>query len=213
MSSIIFQTEPDLAIVATDTLAVSLDDRSLAYFTSKAQIIPHIRTIVAGTGIANFCSQWFFQVMNEMVVDDVDHLNYHSPSALVELWQLNKEEFSVENGLTTTIYHFGFSKKDECIHSYAYRSKNGFQSEPMSYGLRYKPKFDLTWVVQLPNDIKRMMDCQRATQLLVPEQERIFIGGEIQLFVLDKNGFFVRTIDKFDDYDSNRKAIYNNFDK
>ena len=54
MSSLIFYTDPEQVLVATDTLAVSSDGKPFI-FTSKALYIPHLKTIIAGTG----CSEFF----------------------------------------------------------------------------------------------------------------------------------------------------------
>jgi hypothetical protein len=211
MSSLIFQTQTDLVIVAADTLVVSLEDRSPRSFSSKVQIIPHLRMIAAGTGNANFCNEWYSMVMNDMLVDDVEHLNYHTPYALVELYKSNKERYSFKNELTTTIYHFGFSKNDGLIHSYAYRSKNNFISEPIQYGLRYKPECKIDEKIQLPFDIKKIMELQRATQSTQSKENRIEIGGEIQVYFLTNDGYTVKTIDKFSDFEKVKKEIYDKF--
>jgi hypothetical protein len=49
MSSLIFHTEQEQAVVATDTLAVSPGGRPFT-FTTKAFHVPHPRMLIAGTG-------------------------------------------------------------------------------------------------------------------------------------------------------------------
>ena len=51
MSSLIFELNTDCINVATDTLA-TLPDGSPAVFSTKAMYLPHLRMIVAGTGVA-----------------------------------------------------------------------------------------------------------------------------------------------------------------
>jgi len=41
--------------------------------------------------------------------------------------------------------------------------------------------------------------------------ERVYIGGEIQIYHLTTSGFSVYTIDRFNNYDSDEQAIYANF--
>jgi hypothetical protein len=49
MSSLIFFTDSEQALIATDTLAVSPDGQPLK-FTTKAFALPHLRMVIAGTG-------------------------------------------------------------------------------------------------------------------------------------------------------------------
>jgi len=53
VSSLIFHTEQEQAIIATDTLAVSPGGRPLT-FTSKGFHVPHLRMVIAGTGCGGF---------------------------------------------------------------------------------------------------------------------------------------------------------------
>ena len=133
MSSLIFFADHSQAFVATDTLAV-LPDGKPFMFTSKAFILPHLKLIIAGTGISGFCDRWFIQVNNRLIVRGIDNLNYYTPKILPDLWMHYRQEVSLPDHLTTTIYHFGFSEDTHVIHSYAYRSTNNFTSEPVIYG-------------------------------------------------------------------------------
>ena len=49
MSSLIFATDEQQIVVATDTLAVTTEGEPFL-FASKATHIPHLRIIIAGTG-------------------------------------------------------------------------------------------------------------------------------------------------------------------
>lgn len=147
-----------------------------------------------------------------MVVRDVDHLDYHTPKALSDFWRGHKEEFSIPDGPTTTVYHFGFSEEDGLIHSYVYRSTDGFRSEPRTkYGIGVKPECSVPEGYELPTDIKRLMDEQRAIQATRPESERVYVGGKILIHHLTKFGFSVFTLDKFEDYEPDERAIYETF--
>src|SRR5262245_44517231 len=61
MSSLIFYTEREQALIASDTLAVNLDGTPRMY-TTKALIVPHLRMVIAGTGIAGLSTRWFARV-------------------------------------------------------------------------------------------------------------------------------------------------------
>ena len=211
MSSLIFHTDPEQVLVATDTLATSPDGEPFM-FTTKAFIVPHLQIIMAGTGVGGFLGKWFIQVNDRMVVRDVDHLDYHTPKTLDAIWRGHKEEFPIPDNLTTTVYHFGFSDEDGLIHSYAYRSASNFQSERFSqYGIGVKPECQVPEGYELPTDIKKMMDEQRATEASRPKDQRIYIGGKILIHHLTKFGFSVFRLDEFEDYAANEQAIYENF--
>src|ERR1700691_2954354 len=140
MSSLIFHTEESQVLVATDTLATSPDGKPFKY-TTKAFIVPHIRLIIAGTGAGRFLGKWFIHINDGMVVKGVDSLDHHTPSNLASMWPTFKQEFSIPDRMSTTIYHFGFSESTGLIHSFAYRSTNGFLSERFEeYGLGAKPE-------------------------------------------------------------------------
>jgi hypothetical protein len=213
VSSLIFLTTEDFAFIATDTLATSPEDGRPFKFSTKAFPIPHLKMIISCTGIGGFGLQWFIQVNDNIVVPDVERLNFHTPNALRKLWADFNNQQVIPNGQTVTIYHFGFSKLDNHIHSYAYRSTNNFTSESIIYGIGTKPPIDHPEQFELPKDLRKMMEIQRAAELSKPTNERVGIGGEIQTFLLNKDGFIISTIDKFDNYDSDERTIYSKFNQ
>src|SRR6266403_4262483 len=109
MSSLIAHTEKTQVLVATDTLATDLDGRP-SKFTTKAFIVPHLKIIMAGVGTHGFLGRWFVRMNDMMVVRGIDHLDYHAPRSLTSLWQGCKQELSIPDTITTTVYHFGFSE-------------------------------------------------------------------------------------------------------
>jgi hypothetical protein len=211
MSSLIIHTDEQQAYVATDTLA-TLPDGEPHMFTTKAFFVPHLRMIMCGTGVGGFLGRWFIRVNDAMVIRGIDHLNYHAPRTLKELWHSFKEEYpAIPDSLTTTVYHFGFSEVDGPIHSYAYRSTNDFASDALQHGLRVKPECQLPENYVFPADIKKMMDEQRAIQAARPKGERVYVGGEIQIHHLTQAGCAVFTLARFEDYDLIEQAIFRNF--
>jgi hypothetical protein len=210
MSSLIFATDSGQAFVATDTLAVSYNGEP-SFFTTKAFIVPHLRMIIAGTGVTGLMSKWFVQVAHGMVVRGIEHLDYHTPDNLNRIWRNMKEEFTIPENFTSTIYHFGFSEENELIKSYAYRSTNDFDSDPLIYGLGVKPECTIPENYILPDDIPAMMQDQRERQVLQPKESRLYIGGEILITHLTKIGFNSYNLCKFEDYDADEEAIYLNY--
>jgi hypothetical protein len=95
------------------------------------------------------------------------------------------------------------------MHGYAYRSTTGFQSEALvPYGLRVKPACEVPASYTLPNDIRAMMEDQRVKQARLPVHERVYIGGEIQIHHLTRDGCQVYRLDRFDDYSQDEQAMY-----
>jgi hypothetical protein len=181
-------------------------------FTTKAFVVPHLEMIMAGTGAGGFLGRWFIEVNDRMILRDIDSLDYHSPTALRDLWRTYTDEFSTPDRITTTVYHFGFSVETRLIHSYAYRSTNNFTSERLQYGLGVKPECQIPEHFQLPQGVKDLMVEQRTIQDARPKEERIYIGGKINILRLSQNGFQIYTLDQFDDYDVHERAIYENFE-
>jgi hypothetical protein len=145
-------------------------------------------------------------------VKGIEHLDYHTQRILAADWQRFKQEFAIaDTNRTTTVYHFGFSESTGLIRSFAYRSANDFRSEEIGYGLGRKPECEAPEGYQLPRDIRRMMDEQRAIQAACPKETRLYIGGEITIHHLMKAGFNAYTLDRFDDYASDETAMYENF--
>jgi hypothetical protein len=212
MTSLIFFTDETQVLTATDTLATSPDDKGRPLmFTTKAFIIPHLQLIMCGTGVGGFLGKWFIEVNDRMVVRDIDNLDYHTPKALGYLWQKFRDEYFIPDYLTTTVYHFGFSEMDGKIHNYVYRSVNNFISENILYGIGVKPICHPPENAGFPMIIKSLMDEQRALQQSLPKNERVYIGGKIQVHHLTKAGFSVYILDQFEDFESVQQEIFDNF--
>ncbi|SRR5712691_2369605 len=210
MSSLIFYTDEQQALVATDTLAMSYDGKPFLY-TTKAILVPHLHLLVCTTGVSGILTRWFLQINDGMLVRDVDHLNVHTPHTLDVLWRAYKEELAIPDDVTGTVYYFGFSVTERVIHAYAYRSVHQFRSETIPYGVGTRPVLPVAGTYDVPKDIKKMMDAQRAFQATRPREERVSIGGEIQIHHLTAKGCNVYTLDRFDDYEADERAIYENF--
>lgn len=212
MSSLIFYTDAKQVLIVTDTLSVT-PDGSPFLFTSKAHYLPHLRTIVAGTGVKDFSSNWHVLVNNGMVVRGIENLNDHTPQGLREMWQDFKEEYSVPEGMTTTVYHLGISEETGQVVAYAYRSINDFVSELVPYGVGIKPECTVPTVDS--SDIKflitEIMKEQRRVQAAVPLSERIFIGGEAIAMQLTKGGCNIFKLFEFDDFPDQSQMVFDNF--
>lgn len=210
MSSLIFHTEQNQVLIATDTLATSYEGDP-AYFTTKAFIMPHLRMIICGTGIAGFLGEWFIRINDRLVLNGIDNLDCHTTKNLRLIRTVFKKKHTIPNNLTTTIYHFGFSEEDNTIHSYVYRSINNFRSEKLAYGTGIKPEIEINRSYKIPDDIKLIMTKQRESENNRPKNDRVYIGGEIQIHQLTNDGFYIYTLDKFENYYETKKIISYNY--
>jgi hypothetical protein len=207
MSSLIVATDETQVLVASDTLATHPNGRPFK-FTSKAFIVPHLNLIMASTGLAGVLGRWFVYMNDSLIVRDIDNLDYHAPRALSILWQRCKQELSIPDDLTTSIYHFGFSETTGAIHSYRYASKEDFKSTMVPYGILVKPECTLANRFSSLDDIVAMMNEQRAIQAMKPKEDKVYVGGEINVHHLTEQGFSSFTLHRFEDYSRDEMLIY-----
>jgi hypothetical protein len=206
MSSLIFATDEQQIVVATDTLAVTTEGEPFL-FASKATHIPHLKTIIAGTGAGGLSNEWALTVSTRMIVRGIMNLDFHTPEGLRELWKKYKTEYPVPDRLTTTVYQFGLSEEDGRVVSFAYRSANNFVSEQLQYGFGVKPECIIPegdFIEALPN----MMAEQRKNQESLPKDERVYIGGEIQVLYLTADGCRSFKAGQFPDFEDQERAVF-----
>ncbi|WP_449440956.1 hypothetical protein [Pseudomonas migulae] len=189
MSSLIFYTDANEVIVATDTLLHYPDGASPGY-SSKAFAFPHIKMIVAGTGSAALFNRWIGLVNEQGFALEVDAVDVHTPEALQSLWRELNAQFPALLKQTATIYHFGFSDKTGKIHGYVYRSGPNFASEWLAYGLGVKPNLvDMTGIdlSSFPNCAVEIMRAQ-VLQESQKSEDRVYIGGSVQINHMTRSG-------------------------
>src|ERR1700730_12333600 len=161
MSSLIYKVEKTQVFIATDTLA-TMNGRAIR-FATKAFPLPHLRMVIAGTGLAGFLDHWLVAV-NASPVRGIDALNEHAQAGLLNVLRTFNKQFPTMNE-TTSVYHFGFSEDTGVIHSFAYKSEELFEPRQIAYGLYVKPDVpeDLIPKDTLhPGDITRIIAAQRA---------------------------------------------------
>jgi hypothetical protein len=209
MSSLIFYTDPDQVLVVTDTLAVNPDGSPLL-FTSKAHYLPHLRTIVAGTGLAGFSVEWAMSVNNRMALSGVENLNHHAPRGLRDLWARYNRDLRLLADMTTTVYHFGISEGGGGVVAYAYRSTNDFTSEKLSFGIGVKPACTVLEVdiERLLAQVEAMMNEQRRLQELESPHQRLHIGGEAHAIHLTETGCTFCCLFQFSDFKTQESQIF-----
>jgi hypothetical protein len=112
-----FSDEDDRFVILTDTYATPAEGDPRT-FQSKVFPFPHLNMLMAGTGVGQLMVRWFATVQSDMLVRDVETLDLHAPEALRAIWSSMIGEYeglarSVEEGATSTIYHFGFGEDDQ----------------------------------------------------------------------------------------------------
>ena len=197
MSSLLFYTDENEAIVATDTLLHYSVDTPPGY-VSKAIAIPHMRMVIAATGSALLFSRWVGLVNNQGFALDVDTVDAHAPQELQALWsELNRYVPALKDQ-SATIYHFGISDNSGKIHGFAYRSVSEFKSEALNYGLGVKPelldKAGVDWS-SFPTCAPEIMRAQ-SRQEEGKTKDRVYIGGSVYVTHLTEDGFSIYSMGK-----------------
>lgn len=210
MSSLIFHIEKTQAYVATDTLAVKPDGTPLM-FCSKAVYLPHLRTIIVGTGLGHFSSDWANEVNTRLVLAGIRNLDYHTPDALRRRWREVKSLHTLPEEMTTTVYQIGIGEDDEEIYAFAYRSSDDFQSELLLPGTHAKPECTFITSDNKFSNFHTMMLEQRRIQETKPENQRLYIGGECILMHLTKDTFGCARLFRFDDFDAQLYEMFQAF--
>ncbi|WP_455806656.1 hypothetical protein [Pseudomonas fluorescens] len=199
MSSLLFYTDENEAIVATDTLLHYSVDTPPGY-ASKAIAIPHMRMIIAATGSAILFNRWIGLVNNQGFALDVNAVDAHAPRELQALWgELNRHVPTLHDQ-SATIYHFGISDDSGKIHGFAYRSRSDFKSEHLDYGLGVKPelkdKSGIDWN-SFPACVPDVMRAQ-SRQEDEKSKDRVYIGGTTEVTHLTKDGFSIYSMGSLD---------------
>jgi len=177
--------------------------------TTKAFVVPHLNLIMACTGLMGFLGTWFVRVNDMVIAKGIDNLDYHAPRILSDLWQGCKQELSIPEDLTASIYHFGISENTGLVHSYRYKSVENFRSDRIEpYGFLVKPECQIPENMTAPEDFITMMDEQRLIQSSKPKNERVYVGGEIHIHHLSQDGYRMYTLHRFEDYSRDETAIY-----
>lgn len=187
MTLLNWELKPDQVLIFSDTLCLDGEDRRARGFLTKVYPTPHIGAVITGTGSPDVVTHFFIRVLN-CVVKDVVHLSAFAPEMLRELWKEHQKLFP-QDPSTTTIYTFGLSEDDEQFTGYAYRSTANFEAEQMAHGLAIKPGTALE-EANAADSLEALISVARKQQehdRALPRMERVGIGGELWLYILEKS--------------------------
>lgn len=197
MTAAVFSIQPEQVIIAMDTLAMAGDTGKPFFFTTKFYILPHLQGVMFATGVGDLASKWFSE-LERYLARDIHHLDDFVTPALRVLGN----EFGLNKELTTTVYHVGYSKRELRYVGFAYRSTDSFASERLEYGLRVKPPVEALPPQSFPDDFVAIMKKQKQIDDQKPMSERVHIGGEIHLLLMQEGSMVVQTVHRFEEYDS-----------
>lgn len=190
-------------MVVTDTLATTTDCTAFM-FQSKAWVLPHLNMAIAVTGVANLGSAWNEFLLSSAVVQDMRMIDRFAPEQLRLLWQEVLDNGPKDTTITATIYHFGFENGSDRAVRYVYRSASDFRSERIEdsgFGVKPGPKH---FTIVAPESIDEIVDLAlriRGEQDELPPAQRIFIGGELQMMLVQNRHTQTMRIHRFSDYE------------
>lgn len=169
--------QPDGVLISMDTLASWPETMRPRHFTTK---------------------MWFIDVNERMVVRDIAQLDRCAPTALREL----AASLDLATLGTATVYHFGYSPDSAQFKGYAYRSTNTFTSEPLPYGLIFKPPVQVEQSAgeEINEFFARVAKQQRAEDDALPLEQKVGIGGDVLLLALTPTRMSIERCYRFDDY-------------
>ncbi|MFN4328546.1 MAG: hypothetical protein ACK4FF_06700 [Limnobacter sp.] len=194
MTALIFSLAPSQVTIAMDTLVTDTEGTPIGY-TSKFFPLMHLGGIMCVTGLSNLATDWHTRLMR-FVAKDIHHLDEFTTEQLQGIWSQYEDQVS----FTSTVYHFGFSQQENQYLGYAYRSANEFTSERLPYAMGIKPPIQDVQIETLPDFIDTMQR-QRNIEDSKSSGERLYIGGEIQLAVLENRCMSLATVHRWEDYE------------
>ena len=205
MTALVFALQPDQVCVAMDTLVIGADDHMPLAFQRKFLPLPTSDLLIAGTGHAGFVTGWFGYLQALAHLGDVDDVGSMAPGVL-------KATADAAGGLgtiTTTIYHFGYSRAEDQYVGYAYRSIADFRAERLPYALGLKPQVSVasTDDIQFPDFMVDIVVRQQQQDRSHPTSQQLGIGGEIEFVVLSGRTTRIETVHRFASYESERQHI------
>lgn len=198
MSALNWYADRTQVLLFTDTL-VTDDLGNARNWTAKVFPIVHKRMLMASTGIHETGLSWWRLLNERMTARNVADLDEHAPNVLRHLWGSIAQQPDFSPDLTSTIYHFGFDDAD-VMRVFAYRSENGFESEEVGEGVRFKPSAGTTDFDPITDSIA-FMEAQIAHQSTLPAGQRVYIGGEVLCYRLVQEGLVVRSIGRLGNFD------------
>jgi len=216
MTSLVFDLEPEIVCIAMDTLVTTVDKNEPHHFCSKMFLLPHLGSVMCGTGNMGLAVEWFEQIHHNFFSDVCD-LNRETPDRLRRLSQCLSQSSTCTDttpsaNLEGKIFHFGYSPKEKKYKGFVYKSKNEFSSKEIPPGFNYQPSLasDPT-TPEIQNEREfidtaiKVMKLQQAEQQL--SADSIIIGGQVQVLTMKPNIMQIKIVHSFDDFNELHKQM------
>ena len=200
-------------VIAMDTLA-SYPDKSP--FKPVTKIIPllHIHSVICPLGHLQLAHSLFLFIEERIICYDIDNLILHLRQNVNSFFQWTSDIWKTP--LLGTVYLFGFSLSDKIYKGFAFRSSgNTATIDELPHGFIAKPHhgvidedsleplipFNLN---DIPSSLASAVLKMRNVDRSRPVQDRVGIGCQIQIAILDNRGYTITTVE-MEDY----KTTYN----
>lgn len=217
MTALDFLIQDDIVVVAMDTLSLRAIDHKPHKMVTKFMPIPHMNSLICGTGNMGAIIDWFSWVEKNVIANGIYQLDRITQQVIKEFMRKHNGDNSC------TIYQFGLHELDGKFHGYAYRSANEFKSEELLQGIAVKPSeafLTSDGTIDLSPYISEELPIQEVFSNIMQRQkeyddklkigDRLGIGGIIQIVILSKDIITIRNYKYFDDFESTHIEMLNN---
>lgn len=205
MTAIVFVLQPDQVCIAMDTLVIGAKDRMPLAFQRKFLAMDESELLVAGTGHADFVNGWFEYLRTHLTSTSIEEMNSIAPV----IFRASVDAAGGLDGLTVTIYLFGYSAAEKRYIGYAYRSEKKFEPDRLPDALGFKPVISIepTDDIRFPDFLVEIVLEQQRHDNGKPLAERDGIGGEIEFVIMANRAIRVSTVQHFSCFEADQKYI------
>lgn len=184
MTVLNFMFDKKHLFLVTDSTFSDANDKLPRGYCTKAYCLPHLDGIIAGTGRVDFIISWVMEANTGFSVRDMPHLNQFATGTLNKMYAQYITDREVAD--TTTLYHFGYDRRERRMRCFVYRSTNNFQSEELPFGSAVKPGIDFSSfpIANFPGDYLPIIEAQKASDLALPVEERVGVGGHMIAYTI-----------------------------
>ncbi|WP_340031137.1 hypothetical protein NSQ20_25520 [Paenibacillus sp. FSL K6-1122] len=188
-------------ILSMDTLVSRSFSRVPMKFTTKILLLPHLNSVICGTGNLDLLHDWYIYIQRKLISRDVEYFSDVATECLIELNEKHPKE------ATSTIFHFGYSEAESVFKGYLFKSEENFEKRDIPYGTLLKPHADFDVYQEYEENGNLQQTFIRLMELQKTNDDRLEtgwagIGGEIQLLFMKKDSIKLDTVHRFEDYES-----------
>lgn len=207
MTALNFCLTENRLLLSMDTLVSDNEtDKKPLLFTTKTFILPHMNCLICGVGTLDVVFEWYEFVARKVVAEGILSLD-----SVAQRYLYSNIPDNLKNAYCT-IYQFGINEIDGKMDGFVYRHENNYISKKLEHAVYTRP--------EIPNDIdikftdvyqyfSDIMKYQKKINDSSLKDDRIYIGGTIQILEMTKNKIQIINYDNFDDYNECLDQIKN----